>query len=124
MRKTQTGDVAGFFLLGAIGGAAVALLMAPASGARTRRRLLRKGEEAADYLMTAGKDLIDRCEDLYERGGELVEDASHELSGKYRALLEYSKQAVGEAEAILRRTKPTGAERQKDKTTASWADVR
>src|SRR6516225_8190768 len=75
------------------------------SGARTRRRLLRKGEEAADYLMTAGKDLIDKCEDLYERGGELVEDASHELSSKYRALLEYSKQAVGEAEAILRRTK-------------------
>ena len=56
--------------------------------------------------MTAGKDLIDKCEDLYERGGELVEDASHGLSGKYRALLEYSKQAVGEAEAILR-TKTT-----------------
>ena len=111
MRKTQTGDVAGFFLLGAIAGAAVALLMAPASGARTRRRLLRKGEEAADYLMTAGKDLIDKCEDLYERGGELVEDASHELSGKYRALLEYSKQAVGEAEAILRRTKTTVSSR-------------
>ena len=105
MRKTHTGDGTGFFLLGAIAGAAVALLMAPASGARTRRRLLRKGEEAADYLMTAGKDLIDKCEDLYERGGELVEDASHELSGKYRALLEYSKQAVGEAEAILRRAK-------------------
>ena len=105
MRKTHTGDGTGFFLLGAIVGAAVALLMAPASGARTRRRLLRKGEEAADYLMTAGKDLIDKCEDLYERGGELVEDASHELSGKYRALLEYSKQAVGEAEAILRRAK-------------------
>ena len=85
--------------------------MAPASGARTRRRLLRKGEEAADYLMTAGKDLIDKCEDLYERGGELVEDASHELSGKYRALLEYSKQAVGEAEAILRRTKTTVSSR-------------
>jgi len=55
--------------------------------------------------MTASKELIDRCEDLCERGRELVEDAGHELSSKYRALLEYSKQAVGEAEAILRRTK-------------------
>ena len=106
MRKTHTGDGTGFFLLGAIVGAAVALMI-PASGARTRRRLFRKGEEGADYLMTAGKDLINKCEDLYERGGEQVEDASHGLSGKYRALLEYSKQAVGEAEAILRRAKTT-----------------
>ena len=30
MRKTRTGDGTGFFLLGAIAGAAVALLMAPA----------------------------------------------------------------------------------------------
>src|SRR5215471_20963241 len=107
MRHKRTGDGTGFFLFGAVAGAAVALLVAPASGARTRRRLLRKGEEAADYLIAAGKDLIDRCEDLYERSGELVEDASHELSGKYRALHEYSKQAVGEAEAILRRAKMT-----------------
>src|SRR6516162_906895 len=69
--------------------------------------IVSQGEEAADYLMTAGKDLINKCEDLYERGGEQVEDASHGLSGKYRALLEYSKQAVGEAEAILRRAKTT-----------------
>src|SRR5215471_7699133 len=105
--RRRTGDRNGFFLLGAAVGAAAALLVAPASGARTRRRLVRKGEEAADYLIAAGKDLIDRCEDLYERSGELVEDASHELSGKYRALHEYSKQAVGEAEAILRRAKMT-----------------
>jgi gas vesicle protein len=105
MRNNRTGDGTGFFLLGAVAGAAAALLVAPASGARTRRQLLRKGEEAADHLIAAGKDLIDKCEDLYERSGELAEDASHELSAKYRALLEYSKQAVGEAEAILRRTK-------------------
>ena len=107
MRNRRTGDRTGFFLLGATVGAAVALLVAPASGARMRRRLLRKGEEAADYLIAAGKDLIDKCEDLYEHSSELVEDASHELSGKYRALHEYSKQAVGEAEAILRRAKMT-----------------
>jgi hypothetical protein len=34
-----------------------------------------------------------------------VEDANHELSGKYHALREYSRQLLGEAEAILRRTK-------------------
>ena len=86
-------------------GAAVALLMAPASGAHTRRKLRRQGEAVADDLIHAGKELVDKCEDLYERSGEVVEDVTHELSGKYRALHEYSKHLLDEAEAILRRTK-------------------
>jgi hypothetical protein len=64
-----------------------------------------QGEEVADYLIDAGKELIERCEDLYERSGELVEDATHELSGKYRALHEHTKQLLDEAETILRRAK-------------------
>ena len=105
MSDTRAGDRATFFLLGAAIGAAAALLMAPASGAHTRRKLRRQGEEAADYLMDSGKELVEQCEDLYKRSGDLVEDATHELSGKYRALSEYSRQLVDEAEKILRRTK-------------------
>src|SRR6266550_4581919 len=74
MSDTRTGDRAAFFLLGAAIGAAAALLMVPASGARTRRRLVRKGEYVADYLIDAGKELVEKCEDLYERSGELVEE--------------------------------------------------
>jgi hypothetical protein len=58
-----------------------------------------------DYLIDAGRERVDKCEDLYERSEELVEDATQELSGKYRALREYSKQLLDEAETILRRTK-------------------
>ena len=58
MRDNGVGDRAAFFLLGAAIGAVAALLVAPASGARTRRRLARKGEEVADYLMDAGKELV------------------------------------------------------------------
>ena len=105
MRNKGAGDQAAFFLLGAAIGAVAALLVAPASGARTRRRLVRKGEEVADYLIDAGKELVERCEDLYERSGELVEDATHELSGKYRALHKHTKQLVDEVETILRRAK-------------------
>ena len=105
MRDTREGDRATFFLLGAAIGAAAALLVAPGSGARTRRRLVRKGEEVADYLIDAGKELVEKCENLYERSGELVEDAAHELSGKYRALRDHSKQLLDEAETILRRAK-------------------
>src|ERR1700730_11336971 len=105
MSDTKAGDRAEIFVPGAAIRAGVALLMAPASGARTRRRLVRKGEEVADYLIDAGKELVEKCEDLYERSGELVEDTTHELSGKYRALREHSKQLLDEAETILLRRK-------------------
>ncbi len=105
MSDTRAGDRAGFFVLGAVIGVAAALLMAPALGAHTRRRLRRQGEQVADYLIDAGKELVDKCEELYERSGEVVEDTTHELSGKYRALREHSRQLLDEAETILRRTK-------------------
>ena len=111
MSDTRAGDRAAFFLLGAAIGAAAALLMAPASGARTRRRLVRKGEEVTDYLVDEGKELVKTCEDLYERSGELVGDATHELSGKYRALHEHSKQLLDEVETILRRAKSAATSR-------------
>lgn len=43
-------------------------------------------------MISAGRELVDKCEDLYERSGEVVEDATHELSEKYRVLHEYSRQ--------------------------------
>jgi gas vesicle protein len=105
MSDSRVGDQAAFFLLGAAIGAAAALLLAPASGEKTRRRLARKGEEAADYMIDAGKELVEKCEDLYERSGELAGEATRELSGKYRALHEQSKHLLEETEAILRRAR-------------------
>jgi gas vesicle protein len=67
MSDTRAGDRAAFFLLGAAIGATIALLIAPTSGARTRRRLRRQGEAVADYLIDQGKELVKKCEDLYER---------------------------------------------------------
>jgi gas vesicle protein len=71
MSDTNAGDRAVFFLLGAAIGAVAALLLAPESGARTRRRLASKGEDVADDLIDAGKELVEKCEDLYERSGKL-----------------------------------------------------
>ena len=105
MSDSRTGDRVTFFFLGAVMGAAAALLMAPASGAHTRKKLRRHGEAVADDLIHAGRELVDKCEDLYERSGDVVGDVTHELSGKYRALHEYSKHLLDEAETILRRTK-------------------
>jgi gas vesicle protein len=109
MSDRSGGDRAAALLMGAVIGAAIGaaatLLLAPESGERTRRRLRRKGEEVADYLIDAGKELVEKCGDLYERSGELAEDATRELSGKYRALHEQSKQLLDETETILRRAK-------------------
>jgi gas vesicle protein len=102
---SDTREQAAFFLLGAAIGAATALLLAPASGKKTRKRLARKGEEVADYMIDAGKDLVEKCEDLYERSEELAGDATRELSAKYRALHAQSKQLMEETEKILRRAK-------------------
>src|ERR1039457_4006586 len=111
MSDTRAGDRAAFFLLGAAIGSAVALLMAPASGARTRRRLARKGEEVADYLIDAGKELVEKCEDLYEHSGQLGGDATRELAGKYRALQEHRNHLLDEAKMIPRGEKSPPASR-------------
>ena len=111
MKDTRTEDRIAFFLLGSALGAALALLVAPQSGARTRRDLRRKGQDAAEYLTDAGKELIDRCEDLYNRSGELAGDAAHELSEKYRALYERSKELVDEAAVVIRRASTIAKDR-------------
>jgi gas vesicle protein len=103
MKDTGAGDRIAFFLLGTAIGAAVALLLAPESGARTRRTLRRKGQAAADYVVDAGKELAERCEDLYKRSGELADDAAGELSEKYRELYQRSKELVDEVAAMVQR---------------------
>lgn len=105
MSDARVGDHAACFLLGASIGAAAALLLAPSSGEKTRRRLVRKGEKVADYMIDAGKELVEKCEDLCERSGELAGDAKRELSAKYRALHAQSKQLLEETETILHRAK-------------------
>jgi gas vesicle protein len=107
MKDTRAGDRIAFFLLGTAIGAAVALLAAPESGARTRRTFRRKGRDATDYVVEAGKELAERCEDLYKRSGELADDAAHELSEKYRELYQRSKELVDEAAAMVHRASNT-----------------
>jgi gas vesicle protein len=103
MDNRRDGERIGFLLLGGLIGAAVALLLAPESGAKTRRRLRRQGEDAADYLLAAGKDLVEICEDLRERSGELLGKGADTLSDKYRELADRSKELLDEADAIIRR---------------------
>jgi gas vesicle protein len=76
------GTVVVAFVLGAITGAAVALLMAPASGEETRRMLAEKAREGRDKAGEAaqkGRELWDRQRETlttaFERGKEAYEQA-------------------------------------------------
>ena len=76
------GTVVVAFVLGAITGAAVALLMAPATGEETRRLLAekaREGREKAGEAARQGRELWNRQKDTlagaFERGREAYNQA-------------------------------------------------
>ncbi len=65
-----------WFIGGAALGAAVALLMAPEAGARTRRKLAHQAERGRKTIIESGQELFERGRELYERGREIAEDAA------------------------------------------------
>jgi gas vesicle protein len=76
------GGVMVAFMLGAIAGAAVALLVAPASGEETRRKLGEKARESRDKAGEAarqGREFLrtqrDGISTAFERGKEAFEQA-------------------------------------------------
>jgi gas vesicle protein len=82
MAKDDAGTVVVAFVLGVITGAAVALLMAPASGEDTRRILAekaREGRERANDAARQGREFVNRQKETFssavERGREAYEQA-------------------------------------------------
>ena len=82
---SSTGSVFVAFMLGAIAGAAVALLYAPASGEETRRKLAekaREGRDRAEALAREGREMFERNRDniaeAVERGREAFDQARRE----------------------------------------------
>jgi gas vesicle protein len=65
----------GWFLAGAIIGAAGALLLAPKSGEDTRKYLTETGKEGRHAMEESGRELMERGKELYERGKKIAEDA-------------------------------------------------
>lgn len=76
MREGCGGACLASFLIGASLGSVVALLLAPESGERTRRRLRRAAEDAQDYLEDAGG-----------RIGEKADQALRTLEKKTRTVM-------------------------------------
>jgi gas vesicle protein len=69
-RESQAGTVMVAFIVGAIAGAAVALLWAPATGAETRRKLgdaVEKGVERGKDAIEKGKGAFDQARGAKEK---------------------------------------------------------
>lgn len=113
----------GAFVLGALVGAGVALLLAPQSGEETQKQIKRRAEDlrndAEDRLKAASAELetrldqarlgvserVDRVKDAVDTGREAARDARHELESK----LETSKQAYRAGVDAARATVTAGA---------------
>lgn len=81
----SSGPVLLAFVLGAVAGAAVALLYAPTSGEETRRKLAekaREGREKAEAVAREGRDFLARQREnltaAVERGRETFEQVRKE----------------------------------------------
>jgi len=82
---SSAGSVLVAFALGAIAGAAVALLYAPATGEETRRRLAekaREGRDKAEGMAREGREFLNRQREnlasAVERGREAFEQTRKE----------------------------------------------
>ena len=64
-----------WFLVGAAVGGAIALLFAPKSGRDTRRYIVKKTEAGREAIADAGKDLLERGREYYEKGRKIAEEA-------------------------------------------------
>lgn len=87
MERNNTGAVIGWFLGGALIGAAVALLLAPQTGERTRKLLSKQAEKGRKSLLESGQDIVSRGRELYERGREIAEETA-ELFERGRRIAE------------------------------------
>ncbi len=69
------GSVMLAFVLGAVAGAAVALLFAPAAGEETREYLGKRAREGRDRAKDAARDATDQGRDFYQRQRDTVTSA-------------------------------------------------
>jgi gas vesicle protein len=90
--ESSGGDRALYLMLGAMFGAAIALLLAPRSGEETRKLIMTKAREGADLVATHTKEVADKTSGYVERGKSQIQQQRDQLT----AALEAGKQAYRE----------------------------
>src|SRR5262245_63543256 len=75
----------GWFALGALAGAAAALLLAPKTGRETRDLLVERGGEMLKKAQDKAGETQGRAGDLFEKGREYFEEQTQRLSSAFEA---------------------------------------
>jgi gas vesicle protein len=89
------------FLIGASAGAAIALLYAPQSGAKTRRQLRKGVEDAGDYLEDAGDYLKSQAERFAGEAQKAVQRAKGQVDSTVDKAGEVVSNAVKTAQSLV-----------------------
>jgi gas vesicle protein len=99
-RNDSGGSVLLAFLAGAISGAAVALLFAPAAGDETRQFLTDKARESRERALTAARDGRDRAVSAAREGRDAVRRQKDQITTAIdRGREAYAKARQGEEPA-------------------------
>jgi gas vesicle protein len=88
MSEERGSDAAGYlgwFFLGAVAGAATALLMAPKSGRETREILAERGGDFFKRAQDAAGETQSRAGDLFDKGREYFEEQTQRLTSAFEA---------------------------------------
>jgi gas vesicle protein len=96
MSDDRSIDVLVAFGVGLVAGAAAALLLAPASGEETRKRIGEGAREAGDKIRDRSAELGDKIRTQSRDVSERLVETSREASGKIR---EQADQIVGEVKS-------------------------
>lgn len=73
--REEGSSALGWFLTGAVIGAAVAILYAPKSGKETRKYIADTTQKGREAVLDSTQDVMDASRDMFDRGRKLVEDA-------------------------------------------------
>jgi gas vesicle protein len=84
MDKNKNLEMMAWLAGGVALGAAVALLLAPDTGSRTRQKLVEQAEEGGRSLLGSSQDWIAKGRDLFEQGRGIVEDTAQLLESVRR----------------------------------------
>ena len=84
-KESTAGEKAFFLVLGAMIGAATALLLAPRSGPETRKLILTKAREGADLVVARSKNVAEKTSEYVDRGKELLQQQRDSLAAAFEA---------------------------------------
>jgi gas vesicle protein len=98
MSDERSGDAAGYlgwFFLGAIAGAAAAMLLTPKTGPETRELLTEQGQEWFKKAQEAAGEAQDKAGDLFGKSREYFEEQRNRLLNAFEAGRSAMKEEMG-----------------------------